>query len=137
MNGWTAAELAEAAGGRLVAGDPETPGPASATIDSREAGPGVLFVGLPGEKVDGGSVASQAIELDPPERKLRRRAGDVRAHQVRIESSDDSLLARSVVEERGMLQQVRVERVRARDEEDRARPLAPAHAAGLLTHRHE
>ena len=62
MNGWTAAELAEAAGGRLVAGDPETPGPASATIDSREAGPGVLFVGLPGEKVDGGSFASQAID---------------------------------------------------------------------------
>ncbi len=62
MNGWTAAELAEAAGGRLVAGDPDTPGPDSATIDSREAGPGVLFVGLPGETVDGGSFASQAID---------------------------------------------------------------------------
>ncbi|MFM9139093.1 MAG: Mur ligase family protein, partial [Solirubrobacterales bacterium] len=62
MTGWTAAELAEAAGGRLVAGDPEAPGPLAVTIDSREAGPGVLFVGLPGEAVDGGSFAGQAIE---------------------------------------------------------------------------
>ena len=62
MTGWTAAQLAEAAGGRLVAGDPGAPGPESVTIDSREAGPGVLFVGLPGESVDGGSFAGQAIE---------------------------------------------------------------------------
>ncbi len=62
MTGWTAAELAEAAGGRLVAGDPVAPAPASVTIDSREAAPGVLFVGLPGESVDGGSFAGQAIE---------------------------------------------------------------------------
>lgn len=62
MNAWTAAELAEAAGGRLVAGDPDAPGPEGVTIDSREAGPGVLFVGLPGENVDGGSFAGQAID---------------------------------------------------------------------------
>lgn len=62
MNGWTAAELAQAAGGRLVAGDPDTPGPDSVAIDSRQAGRGVLFVGLPGETVDGGSFASQAID---------------------------------------------------------------------------
>ncbi len=62
MTGWTAAELAEAAGGRLVAGDPDAPGPEGVTIDSREAGPGVLFVGLPGENVDGGSFAGQAID---------------------------------------------------------------------------
>lgn len=62
MNAWTAAELAEAAGGRLVAGDPDAPGPEEVTIDSREAGPGVLFVGLPGENVDGGSFAGQAID---------------------------------------------------------------------------
>jgi UDP-N-acetylmuramoyl-tripeptide--D-alanyl-D-alanine ligase len=62
MNAWTAAELAEAAGGRLVAGDPDAPGPEGVTTDSREAGPGVLFVGLPGENVDGGSFAGQAID---------------------------------------------------------------------------
>jgi UDP-N-acetylmuramoyl-tripeptide--D-alanyl-D-alanine ligase len=31
------------------------------TIDSRDAGPGALFVGLPGENVDGGSFASDAL----------------------------------------------------------------------------
>ncbi len=62
MTGWTAAELAEAAGGRLLAGDPDAPRPEGVTIDSREAGPGVLFVGLPGENVDGGSFAGQALE---------------------------------------------------------------------------
>jgi UDP-N-acetylmuramoyl-tripeptide--D-alanyl-D-alanine ligase len=62
MNAWTAAELAEAAGGRLVAGDPDAPGPEGVATDSREAGPGVLFVGLPGENVDGGSFAGQAID---------------------------------------------------------------------------
>ncbi len=62
MTGWTAAELAEAAGGRLLAGDPDAPRPEGVTIDSREAGPGVLFVGLVGENVDGGSFAGQALE---------------------------------------------------------------------------
>ena len=62
MTGWTAAELAEAAGGQLVAGNPEAPGPQAVTIDSREAGPGSLFVGLPGETVDGGAFAGQAID---------------------------------------------------------------------------
>ena len=62
MTGWTAAEMAAAAGGRLAAGDPSDSGPEAATIDSREAGPGMLFVGLPGENVDGGSFAAQALE---------------------------------------------------------------------------
>ena len=62
MTGWTAGELAQAAGGRLVAGDPETPGPRAVTVDSREAGPGTLFVGLPGENADGGSFAGQALD---------------------------------------------------------------------------
>lgn len=62
MTGWTAGEMAEAAGGRLVAGESGAPGPEAVTIDSREAGPGVLFVGLPGENVDGGSFAGQALE---------------------------------------------------------------------------
>lgn len=62
MKGWTAQELAQAAGGRLVAGDPAERCPAAVTIDSREAGPETLFVGLPGESVDGGSFAAQALE---------------------------------------------------------------------------
>ena len=33
------------------------PGPQRATIDSREAGPGALFVGLPGEHAHGGTFA--------------------------------------------------------------------------------
>ncbi|MGZ4299520.1 MAG: UDP-N-acetylmuramoyl-tripeptide--D-alanyl-D-alanine ligase [Solirubrobacteraceae bacterium] len=32
------------------------------TIDSRTAGPGALFIGLPGEKVDGGRFAASALE---------------------------------------------------------------------------
>ena len=31
-------------------------------IDSREVGPGDLFVGLPGERVDGGAFARAALE---------------------------------------------------------------------------
>lgn len=62
MSGWDASALAEAVGGRLVAGEPASPVPQEVTIDSRKAGPGVLFVGLPGENVDGGSFAAQALE---------------------------------------------------------------------------
>ena len=36
-------------------------GPSRAVIDSREAGPGDLFVGLAGENVDGGRFAAQAL----------------------------------------------------------------------------
>ena len=56
--GW----VAEAAGGSLVAGDPAAPGPRRAVVDSRETGPGDLFVGLPGSRVDGGAFAGAALE---------------------------------------------------------------------------
>ncbi len=59
MTGWTAAQVAQAAGAQL-AGDADH-GPARVTIDSRQAGPGDLFVGLPGEHVDGGAFAAQAL----------------------------------------------------------------------------
>jgi UDP-N-acetylmuramoyl-tripeptide--D-alanyl-D-alanine ligase len=55
--GW----VADAAGGRLAAGDHEAPGPEQAVIDSREAGPGALFVGLPGGRVDGGAFAPSTL----------------------------------------------------------------------------
>src|SRR5207249_4686911 len=53
--------VAEAAGARLIAPSPATAGPLRAVIDSRAAGPGDLFVGLPGEHVDGGGYAAQAL----------------------------------------------------------------------------
>jgi len=47
----------------MVAGDaPPGCGPARATIDSRDAGPGDLFVGLPGANVDGGVHVQQALD---------------------------------------------------------------------------
>jgi UDP-N-acetylmuramoyl-tripeptide--D-alanyl-D-alanine ligase len=56
--GW----VAQAAGGRLVAGDPGGPGPRRAVVDSREIGPGDLFVGLVGASADGGEFAAAALE---------------------------------------------------------------------------
>jgi UDP-N-acetylmuramoyl-tripeptide--D-alanyl-D-alanine ligase len=61
MKDWTPALLADAAGARLLAGADAWGGPERVSIDSRDAGPGTLFVGLPGEKVDGGAFASQAL----------------------------------------------------------------------------
>jgi UDP-N-acetylmuramoyl-tripeptide--D-alanyl-D-alanine ligase len=56
-----AAWIAEVTGGRVI-----SEGDGSeferATIDSREAGPGTLFVGLPGTTADGGKFAPQALE---------------------------------------------------------------------------
>jgi UDP-N-acetylmuramoyl-tripeptide--D-alanyl-D-alanine ligase len=57
---WDAERVAAAAGARVVRG--AAAGPARAVIDSREAGPGDLFVGLRGEHVDGGEFAGAALE---------------------------------------------------------------------------
>jgi len=57
----SAAWLAETAGARLVAGDPDEPGPRRAVVHSREAGEGDLFVGLRGQHVDGGEFAAGAL----------------------------------------------------------------------------
>ncbi len=65
MRAWSPEQVAQAAGGRLVAaGDRSHPagGPTRAVIDSRSAGPGELFVGLVGENVDGGRFAAQALD---------------------------------------------------------------------------
>jgi UDP-N-acetylmuramoyl-tripeptide--D-alanyl-D-alanine ligase len=61
MRTWTPEQVARAAGARLVAPPPITVGPERAVVDSREAGPGSLFVGLLGEHVDGGRFAPQAL----------------------------------------------------------------------------
>ncbi len=58
----SAARVAEAAGGELMAGDPERAGPQRAVIDSRAVEPGDLFVGLPGAAADGGRFAAAALE---------------------------------------------------------------------------
>ena len=71
-----AGRIAEAAAGELAAGAPERSGPERALIDSRAAGPGDLFVGLPGRSADGGEYAAGALEagawgvvVSPPHRE--------------------------------------------------------------------
>jgi UDP-N-acetylmuramoyl-tripeptide--D-alanyl-D-alanine ligase len=59
VRGWSPERVAEAAGGRLVANGDGAP--QRVVIDSRAVGPGDLFVGLPGEHVDGGAFAEQAL----------------------------------------------------------------------------
>ncbi len=66
MNRWSAETIAAAAGGELLRDAPEQrtdagPGPERVTVDSRDAGPGALFVGLPGERVHGGEFVAQAL----------------------------------------------------------------------------
>ncbi len=57
----TAAQVAAATGGRLHA-DPDVKVTGTVIVDSRQAGPGALFVALPGERVDGHDFAAAAIE---------------------------------------------------------------------------
>ncbi|HMJ34036.1 MAG TPA: UDP-N-acetylmuramoyl-tripeptide--D-alanyl-D-alanine ligase [Baekduia sp.] len=61
MRDWTPDQVAEAAGARLVEPGDRTSGPTRAVIDSRQAGSGDLFVGLPGERVDGGRFADAVL----------------------------------------------------------------------------
>jgi UDP-N-acetylmuramoyl-tripeptide--D-alanyl-D-alanine ligase len=62
MKDWTPERLAAAAGARLVSPPPAgAGGPRRAVVDSRQAGPGDLFVGLRGEREDGGRFAPQAL----------------------------------------------------------------------------
>jgi UDP-N-acetylmuramoyl-tripeptide--D-alanyl-D-alanine ligase len=56
---WNAERVAAAAGARLVRDAPG--GPRRAVVDTREVEPGDLFVGLPGERVDGGAFAAEAL----------------------------------------------------------------------------
>ncbi|HEX3801647.1 MAG TPA: UDP-N-acetylmuramoyl-tripeptide--D-alanyl-D-alanine ligase [Solirubrobacteraceae bacterium] len=62
MRRWDSHQVARAAGAQLLRGPvPGAGGPERVTIDSRDAGAGSLFVGLPGERVDGGSFAAVAL----------------------------------------------------------------------------
>jgi UDP-N-acetylmuramoyl-tripeptide--D-alanyl-D-alanine ligase len=74
MRDWDANRLARAAGARLVfrpdaeeappgmTRDAASPGPLRVSIDSRAVAPGDLFVGLRGERSDGGEFAAQALQ---------------------------------------------------------------------------
>jgi UDP-N-acetylmuramoyl-tripeptide--D-alanyl-D-alanine ligase len=61
MKHWIPQQVADAAGARLIAAPPDDDGPAGATVDSRQATGGVLFVGLAGANADGGEFASGAL----------------------------------------------------------------------------
>jgi UDP-N-acetylmuramoyl-tripeptide--D-alanyl-D-alanine ligase len=61
MRAWDAARIAREAGATLVLPAIAEAGPRRAVIDSRQAGPGDLFVGLRGETDDGGRFASAAL----------------------------------------------------------------------------
>jgi UDP-N-acetylmuramoyl-tripeptide--D-alanyl-D-alanine ligase len=64
MRSWDAARVAREAGAQLLAapsGGGAEGGPAAACIDSRALAPGDLFVGLRGERIDGGSHAAAAL----------------------------------------------------------------------------
>jgi UDP-N-acetylmuramoyl-tripeptide--D-alanyl-D-alanine ligase len=62
MRSWDAARVAQAAEAELLrAGRPAAGGPGRTVIDSRAAGPGDLFVGIAGERADGGSFAGAVL----------------------------------------------------------------------------
>ena len=65
MKHWSDQRVAGTAGAELARAHPEGragDGPSRVVIDSREVGPGDLFVGIPGERADGGSFARGALE---------------------------------------------------------------------------
>ncbi len=81
---WNAARIAAAAGASPTR--VEEGGPRRVVIDSREVQRGDLFVGLPGERVDGGTFAARALAagawgvLVAPEYARRLAGGTVLAH---------------------------------------------------------
>jgi len=69
VSGWSARRVAEEAGAELLGGFPDADSPAPAgdgppavTLDSRRVAGGELFVGLAGERDDGGSFARSALD---------------------------------------------------------------------------
>jgi UDP-N-acetylmuramoyl-tripeptide--D-alanyl-D-alanine ligase len=61
MRTWSPQRIARATGVRIGSAPPAATGPERVTIDSRDAGPGALFVGLRGENTDGGRFSAQAL----------------------------------------------------------------------------
>ena len=61
MRSWSPEQIAQAADARVLSAPPAPGGPERAVIDSRDVGPGALFVGLPGQRVHGGQFADEAL----------------------------------------------------------------------------
>jgi UDP-N-acetylmuramoyl-tripeptide--D-alanyl-D-alanine ligase len=61
MRSWSPEQIALASGAQLVGAPANGSGPERAVIDSRQAGPGALFVGLRGASLDGGAFARHAL----------------------------------------------------------------------------
>jgi UDP-N-acetylmuramoyl-tripeptide--D-alanyl-D-alanine ligase len=86
---WSAQQVAGAAGGTLAGASAvaegssdAVSGPERVSIDSRQTGPGTLFIGLPGENYDGGEFAAAALVagawgviVTPPNAETARAAG--------------------------------------------------------------
>jgi UDP-N-acetylmuramoyl-tripeptide--D-alanyl-D-alanine ligase len=102
----TGRSVAEAAGGRLVSGDPGCVF-ASVSIDTRTLEPGALFVAIRGERHDGAEFAGRAIEARAAGVMLPRgRAGAIDAGAAAVIEVDDTTqalqaLARAVRRESG------------------------------------
>ncbi|MBV8431223.1 MAG: UDP-N-acetylmuramoyl-tripeptide--D-alanyl-D-alanine ligase [Solirubrobacterales bacterium] len=62
MRGWDARRIAQEAGARLIWAGSSVQGPERPVIDSRQAGPDGLFIGLPGRQTDGGRFAGAALK---------------------------------------------------------------------------
>jgi UDP-N-acetylmuramoyl-tripeptide--D-alanyl-D-alanine ligase len=97
-----AERVAAAAGGTLLAGDPERRGPKRAVIDSRAVEPGDLFVGLPGASADGAEFAPAAIEAgawgvlvadERGEPALAAAGGEGNGSQAAVIAAGDTLAA--------------------------------------------
>jgi UDP-N-acetylmuramoyl-tripeptide--D-alanyl-D-alanine ligase len=112
---FTPEQIAEVCGARLLAGDPSPASaddmPQRAVVDSREVRRGDLFVGLPGEQVDGGTFAAQAaaagawgVLTSPEHAKFAVISSDA---AVRVFAVDDPLLAL------GLFARARVDRLHA------------------------
>ena len=58
----TVSEIVKAVDGALITGSRETE-VCGVTMDSRKAAPGMLFVAIPGERVDGHDFIEEAMDL--------------------------------------------------------------------------
>jgi UDP-N-acetylmuramoyl-tripeptide--D-alanyl-D-alanine ligase len=92
-----AAWVADAAGARLAAGEPDAPGFVRAVVDSRGAGPGDLFVGLPGTRVDGGAFGPDVLRAGAwgvlVAEEHARAAAEAGGGAAVVLAADDPLLA--------------------------------------------
>ena len=80
IGAWTTGRIAEMTGGELH-GDAEV-AVHSVVIDSRESGPGALFIGLKGDKADGADFAGDAVARNAAAVLTARRVPGIEAVQI-------------------------------------------------------